>query len=463
MVRLFNVYFPRRMFFLAITECVVICLALVAAIFLCLGSAAQTALAYQHAYLKIALVGVICFFCIYYSDVYDGAIVASPREFASYLIMGLGMSSLCLAALYYVFPACQICRGFAAVGILLIGISLIGFRQIFFAFNTSTRFTESAVILGEGPLAQIISNQLRARPELGFRLAGYIGREWESEPEIEGTQHLGGIEDLSRVVSQNKIQRIIVAMQDRRGMMPVKELLNLRMKGIQIDYGTALLERVSGRIELDDLHPSWLIFREGFPLRHAYWSLRGVVSKVLALSLSILSLPLIPFIMVLIKLSSPGPVLYHQKRVGLRGKIFYCYKFRTMRADAEADCGPTWACDNDPRITRVGRILRITRLDEIPQLWNVLRGDMAFVGPRPERPEFIAQLSEEIPYYQLRHAVRPGITGWAQVRYKYGNSIKDAREKLQYDLFYIKNMSLTLDCWIVFQTIKTVLLSKGAL
>ena len=175
-----------------------------------------------------------------------------------------------------------------------------------------------------------------------------------------------------------------------------------------------------------------------------------------------MTLPLIPIIVLLIKWNSPGPALYRQKRVGLRDEVFNCYKFRTMRADAEADSGPTWACENDSRVTRVGRFLRSTRLDEIPQMWNVLKGDMAFVGPRPERPEFIEELSQEIPYYHLRHIIKPGITGWAQIRYKYGNSVKDAKEKLKYDLFYVKNMSVGLDLWIVFQTVKTVLLEKGA-
>jgi sugar transferase (PEP-CTERM system associated) len=463
MIRLFNVYFPRRTFFLAIAEAAVICLALVTAVFLCLGTNAGLAFRSQHASWKIALVGMICLSCIYYSDVYDTAIVTNPREFPSRLIRGLGMASLFLAALYYAFPVCEVCRGFVVFGICLIGFSIIAFRQAFFALNSSERLAEPALLLGEGRLAESVAKEIQTRPELGLRLVGYLGKQWDSESESEITPRLGGLEDLSSVVKRAQIQRIIVVMRDRRSKLPVHELLSLRMQGVQVDYGTGLLEKFSGQIEVGDLDPSWLVFGEGFPLRPAYWSLRGIVSKLLALSLSILTLPLIPIVAILIKLSSPGPVLYRQKRVGLRDQVFYCYKFRTMRADAEADCGPTWASDNDPRITPIGRILRVTRLDEIPQLWNVLMGDMAFVGPRPERPEFIAQLSNEIPYYHLRHVVRPGITGWAQVRYKYGNSIDDAREKLKYDLFYIKNMSVSLDIWIVFQTVKTVLFGKGAL
>jgi len=190
--------------------------------------------------------------------------------------------------------------------------------------------------------------------------------------------------------------------------------------------------------------------------------MRRVVSLLAAAILLLLVLPVIPFVILAIKFDSPGPVMYRQKRIGLGGKVFYCYKFRTMRQDAEADRGATWATDDDPRITRVGRFLRMVRLDEIPQLWCVLKGDMGFVGPRPERPEFVEWLAEEIPFYEVRNTVRPGITGWAQVRYKCGNTLEDAKVKLQYDLYDIKNMSLGLDLMIIFQTIKIVLIGRGA-
>jgi exopolysaccharide biosynthesis polyprenyl glycosylphosphotransferase len=222
------------------------------------------------------------------------------------------------------------------------------------------------------------------------------------------------------------------------------------------------LEKTSGKIGIDGLYPSWLIFGDGFNSRPGFLVLHRLVSMVASLVLSVLSLPLLPLIALSIKISSPGPVLYRQKRVGENGTIFTCFKFRTMRRDAEADTGPTWAGDDDPRITLVGRVLRLTRLDEIPQLWNVLRGDMSFVGPRPERPEFVEWLVREIPYYRLRHVIAPGITGWAQIRYQYGNSVEDAKEKLQYDLFYIKNRSIGLDLLILFDTIKICLLGRGA-
>ena len=234
------------------------------------------------------------------------------------------------------------------------------------------------------------------------------------------------------------------------------------MQGVKIEEATTYLEKMSGKIEVENLYPSWLVFGEGFRLGSTLLLARRILSVIISLVGLILALPLFPLIVLAIRLDSKGPVFYTQARVGKAGRVFNVVKFRTMRQDAEAANGPQWSGDNDPRITRIGRFLRSSRLDEIPQLWCVLKGDMAFVGPRPERPEFVEWLSHEIPYYGVRHMVRPGLTGWAQVKYKYGSTVEDAREKLQYDLFYIKNASIGLDLLIVFQTVKTVLLRRGA-
>ena len=242
----------------------------------------------------------------------------------------------------------------------------------------------------------------------------------------------------------------------------MEELLKLRMDGVKIEEATSWLEKISGKIEIENLYPSWLMFNEGFRRSTVFIVVRRGLSVFISLVGLLLTLPLLPLIILAVKLDSEGPVFYTQTRVGKRGRLFKVVKFRTMRQDAEAANGPQWADNDDPRVTRVGRFLRTARLDEIPQLWCVLKGDMAFVGPRPERPEFIELLSKEIPYYGVRHMVRPGITGWAQIKYKYGSTIEDAREKLQYDLYYIKNASIGLDLLIMFQTIKTVLLLRGA-
>jgi len=239
-------------------------------------------------------------------------------------------------------------------------------------------------------------------------------------------------------------------------------MLQLRLNGVKMEEATSWLEKISGRIEVDNLYPSWLIYADGFRFSATFLVLRRLIAILASGILLLVVLPVIPFVILAIKLDSRGSVLYRQQRVGLAGKVFHCFKFRTMRQDAESDTGPTWAGDDDPRITRVGKFLRKSRLDEIPQLWCVVKGDMAFVGPRPERPEFVEMLSKVIQYYPVRSAVRPGITGWAQVKYKYGNTVEDSKEKLQYDLYYIKNASLGLDLMIMFQTVKIVLLGRGA-
>jgi sugar transferase (PEP-CTERM system associated) len=311
-------------------------------------------------------------------------------------------------------------------------------------------------VLGTGERALRLVQGLRSRGDLAIDVVGWTGN-------VEGALTRDAVAShLMELVHEQDIHRVIVAMPDRRGTLPVHELLQLRLGGAKIEEATSWLEKMTGRIEVENLYPSWLIFAEGFRTTPFFLMLRRLVSFLASLVLLLVVLPVIPFVILAIKLDSKGPVLYRQKRVGRGGVTFYCYKFRTMRQDAEADTGPTWAGDDDPRITRVGKFLRSSRLDEIPQLWNVVKGDMAFAGPRPERPEFVDWLTKEIPYYPVRHVVRPGITGWAQVKYKYGNTIEDAREKLQYDLYYIKNASIGLDLMIMFQTVKIVLLGRGA-
>jgi sugar transferase (PEP-CTERM system associated) len=333
---------------------------------------------------------------------------------------------------------------------------LLGWRGAYAWIVQQPYFRERVYVLGTGDRALRLLNGLRQRSELGIEVVGWTGNIEGALTRETVATHLVGL------AREKGVHRVIVAMPDRRGTLPVEALLELRLGGVKVEEATSWLEKISGRIEVEELYASWMIFAEGFRFSTVFRVVRRGLNFALALVGLILSLPLLPFIWLAVKLDSPGQVLYRQKRVGKRGTQFYCYKFRTMRKDAEADTGATWAADDDPRITRVGKVLRVTRLDEIPQLWCVLKGDMHFVGPRPERPEFVEWLSKEIPYYGVRHAVRPGITGWAQVQYKYGNTLEDAREKLQYDLFYIKNASVGLDLLILFQTIKIVLLGRGA-
>jgi sugar transferase (PEP-CTERM system associated) len=258
------------------------------------------------------------------------------------------------------------------------------------------------------------------------------------------------------------VDRVVVSLSDARGKLPMEKLLEMKLNGVSFDHLASVYEEYTGKIAVENLRPSWLIFSSGFRKSAIVGSLKRAIDFVAAAVGLILAAPLMLLVGAAIRLASPGPALYHQERVGRDGQLFTVHKFRSMRLDAEAATGAVWASADDPRITPLGRMLRRTRLDELPQLWNVLRGDMSFVGPRPERPEFVRQLTEQIPYYGQRHIVRPGLTGWAQVRYTYGASVEDAMMKLQYDLYYIKNLSLALDLFILFSTIKTVLLRRGA-
>jgi sugar transferase (PEP-CTERM system associated) len=368
----------------------------------------------------------------------------------------LGFVALALSAIGFLFPEFLPGNGSALVGLVILTCTLFCWRGAYGWLVKQPFLRERVYVLGTGERAERLVNGLRARATMGIEVVGWTG-------DVAGELTRESVAShLLALTGGEGVHRVIVAMPDRRGTLPVEELLDLRLEGVKVEEATSWLERISGRIEVEQLYPSWLIFAEGFRFSSFFRLVRRLLNFSVALIALVVSLPLLPFIVLAVKLGSPGPVLYRQQRVGRRGKVFYCYKFRTMRPDAEADTGATWAADDDPRITREGKFLRISRLDEIPQLWCVLKGDMHFVGPRPERPEFVEWLSKEIPYYGVRHVVRPGITGWAQVQYKYGNTLDDAREKLQYDLFYIKNASIGLDMLIMFQTIKIVLLGRGA-
>jgi sugar transferase (PEP-CTERM system associated) len=457
-IRIFNLYVPTRLLVLLGGEVVAICASFWLAIRIRFGSASDITFYDEHVFWKIVAIAALALICSHYLELYDLQQLTKPSETYSRILMLLGIVCLLLAGLTYLFPWFSVGRGVFLIGICILSLTWMSWRWAYGRLISFPLMREHVYLVGRGERATRIAEAIRTRGELGMDIAGWAG---EIATDQLTRDSLGEV--LLETARKRSVQRVIVALDDRRSRMPVQELLELRMRGILVEDGAALLEKISGQIEVDTLRPSALIFSDGFRLRPKHWLTRDFVSTIWALGLSIMTLPLIPIIALLIKLTSPGPVLYRQKRVGFRNRVFNCYKFRTMCADAEADSGPTWACDDDPRVTKVGKFLRATRLDEIPQLWNVLRGDMEFVGPRPERPEFIEQLSAQIPYYRLRHVVRPGITGWAQVNYKYGNSVNDSKEKLKYDLFYIKNMSLGLDFWILFQTVKTVLFGEGAL
>ena len=456
MIRLFNVYYPVRTLILLVGEALVVSTSFLVAIWLVFAEDSYLVLNFQYGYYQILFITCIVLLFSHWFDLYDATSLSARWDQIFRLLLVLGLVAFSLAAVGFLFPHAVPAGDSGLLGLLILTVGLFIWRSTYTWLSQQPYLRERVYVLGTGERAQRLVQGLRSRSELGVEVVGWSGN-------LEGALTLEAIAShLTQTAREGRVHRVIVAMPDRRGTIPVQELLLLRLRGVKIEEAASWLEKMSGKIEVEQLYPSWLIFADGFRFRAGWMLLRRSFSLLASAVLLILVLPLIPFIMLAIKLDSPGPILYRQKRVGRAGVTFHCYKFRTMRQDAEADTGATWANDDDPRITSAGRVLRITRLDEIPQLWCVLKGDMAFVGPRPERPEFVEWLTREIPYYGVRHVVRPGITGWAQVRYKYGNTLEDAREKLQFDLFYIKNASVGLDLLVMFETIKIVLLGRGA-
>jgi sugar transferase (PEP-CTERM system associated) len=471
LIRFLHTYIPTRTLLLGISEACLISLALVVSALARLGAGeAGVMLTYQYGSLKILFVAVAFLTCMYYFDLYDSAIVSNRREALVRLIQVMGVAYIVLGLLYYLYPPVKLGRGIFHLGFLFAGLLLLLWRRLFSALNSTQRLAERVVILGDGPLAKSLLHEIETRPELGIRVAGRsprLGNEnYPSNKERGETPNILAQTSYCEALSLDRevrgIDRIVVAMDERRGMLPVNSLLSLKNHGVQVQDGNDVYESITGKVPIESIRLSWLLFSPGCYSSRLFLVYKRVASLVTSTIGLLLSLPLLPFVVLAIKISSPGKILYRQNRVGREGVVFRCYKFRTMHSDAEVDSGPTWARDDDPRITRVGSFLRKTRMDEIPQLWNVLKGDMSLVGPRPERPEFVAELNQKIPYYHLRHSVRPGITGWAQVLYKYGSSVEDAKEKLRYDLYYVKNASAGLDLLIILNTIKIVLLGRGA-
>jgi sugar transferase (PEP-CTERM system associated) len=454
-IRLFKVYYPLRTLVLLAGEALIVWMSFVLGTML-RSQDSWLLLNVEGGYFKILAITGVVLLISYWLDLYDSSSLGENWEQGMRLLLVMGFVAVLLSAVGFMFPNFMPGNGSALFGLIILTFTLFCWRGAYCWMVKQPFLRERVYVLGTGERAERLVKGLRERSTLGIEVVGWTGNVEGELTRESVASHLVGL------ARDEGVHRVIVAMPDRRGTLPVEELLDLRLGGVKVEEATSWLEKISGRIEVDQLYPSWLIFAEGFRFSSFFRLVRRLLNFSVALIALLLSLPLLPFIVLAVKLGSPGPALYRQQRVGRRGKVFYCYKFRTMRQDAEADTGATWAADDDPRITRVGKFLRASRLDEIPQLWCVLKGDMHFVGPRPERPEFVEWLSKEIRYYGVRHMVRPGITGWAQVQYKYGNTLDDAREKLQYDLFYIKNASIGLDLWIMFQTIKIVLLGRGA-
>lgn len=457
MIRLFNVYYPTRAIVLLLCEALIVGGSFLLATIIILGPDTYIALNYQDGALKIAGVTGLTLLCSYYFDLYEPQSISARWEIYFRILLVLGFLSMLLSGITYVFPDVAIARYVMPLGLTLLTASLVAWRSAYEWVIGQPMFRERVYVLGAGESAQNIVRMIRTRKDVGMEVIGSGAASLDKTERREA--FTAALQSLTGPKPQ--VDRVIVAIEDRREELPVRELLRLRFDGVVIEEAGALMERLTGKLQLDQLHPSSFIYATGFRLKPSQQITRRIVSTLAAAIGLLLFLPFFPIVVLCVRISSPGPIFFRQTRVGLRGRNFTVLKFRTMRRDAEAG-GAKWATKNDPRITRVGMFLRKCRIDEIPQLWNVLRGDMGFVGPRPERPEFVPLLSSEMPYYHLRHMIRPGLTGWAQVRYGYGSTIEESRHKLEFDLYYLKHMSLGLDLLIMFETIKTIVRRRGA-
>jgi sugar transferase (PEP-CTERM system associated) len=414
---------------------------------------------------RASLIGAVLQICLHYSDLYALRTLADRRDLFIRLLQALGAASVILAFFYYWIPTLIIGRGVFVIASVFIVALVVGWRVVFEWLSLRLAPAERLLIVGTSSAAVDLARELfERRQELGVELVGFV----DPEPARVGTPLInpgviGTVAEIPAIVRQRRVDRVVVSLADARGKLSMDQLLEMKLNdGVRFDHLASVYEDYTGKIAVENLRPSWLIFSEGFRKSRRVAAVKRASDVVLAVAGLALTAPVMALVAAAMKLTSPGPVFYHQRRVGRDGQVFTIHKFRSMRTDAEQGTGAVWSRSGDPRVTPIGRFLRRTRFDELPQLWNVLKGHMSVVGPRPERPEFVSDLTKSLPFYGQRHAVRPGVTGWAQVRHAYGSSVEDALQKLQYDLFYIKHMSLALDMFIVLSTVKTVLVRRGS-
>jgi sugar transferase (PEP-CTERM system associated) len=465
MIRLFNQYVAIKSVFLVILESLVVALSLVCAVSLRFWgnpSAFESIVLKPFFVVQVLVVVMTIQMCCYYNNFYDFHTLRRRQEEFIGLGQSVGQACVMLGILYFAAPDLMLGRGILLIGVLLAAPLIALSRVALDSSWSNVALKQRVLILGTGELAGALVRQFALRPDLNLSIVGFlhVGRSPEKTTPFTGYKVLGGIEDLTSAVRTANADKIIVALDERRQILPVRELVRLRMEGIVVEDAQTAMTALSGRVCLDTVQPSWFVFSGGFRRSRIMLVVKRLLDIVCATLGLVLALPVMAITALAILLDSGRPVFYLQRRVGRANRCFNVIKFRSMGTDAE-EGGARWASAGDHRVTRVGGFLRKYRLDEFPQFINVLRGDMSFVGPRPERPEFVEQLRSEIPYYDERHTVRPGITGWAQVQYEYGATVEAAFHKLEYDLFYLKNMSTMFDIMIMAHSVRTVLSGKG--
>jgi sugar transferase (PEP-CTERM system associated) len=462
MLRFFKQYYPIRNIFFVVGEGVFIYIAVLFASWVIINPDSFTLGSLLSR--KASLIAFVCMICLYFNDVYDLQITNSYLELGIRLFQALGASSIILAFVYFLFQEMIIGKGIFFITVFFSMILIVLWRFLYKMVLNHGLFDQNIIILGSDGLGKKITNEIIKRKDCGYKVSFVI---MEHQDDLSSYHGLPVIykekyEGLCQMTQKLGIKKIILALKEKRGAFPTRELLNCRIGGIDILEGNSFYEMLTGKLPVEQVNPGWLIFSEGFKKSFIKHLLKRFTDISFSFILLVMFLPIILATAIIVKIDSTGPVFFLQERVGQKRKIYRIFKFRSMIIDAEKKSGPVWAQSNDDRITRFGKFIRKWRIDEIPQLWNVLKGDMSFAGPRPERYYFVKKLEEVIPYYGQRFSVKPGVTGWAQVSYGYGASVEDAVEKLNYDLFYIKNMSIFMDLIIVLRTIKTVLFGKGA-
>jgi sugar transferase (PEP-CTERM system associated) len=411
---------------------------------------------------RFGLVVLVTVVALYYNELYDAHILRHHQDVIVRLVPAVGVIFLVLAVVYYLDPDLSLGRGIAALAAPTILCFAVAWRWLLESSGVLGTGAERLLLLGTGQTGITLVREIIARPELNLKVVGFLDEHGQNiGKSLVNPRIIGGTADLERITHEEKIDRVILSLAERRGRTPVSELLRLKFDGIGVQDAESLYESISGRIMLENLWPSWLILSKGF--RKPAWMRFQKRALDITVSVIVLALlwPILLLVALAILLETGRPVLFRQERVGMKGVPFQILKFRSMYQNAEAN-GPVWAASADNRITKLGRLLRKYRLDELPQLFNVLRGEMSLVGPRPERPVFCNMLAEQIPYYTLRHSIRPGITGWAQVRYQYSASVEETKTKLEFDIFYVKHLSMLLDFAILFETAKVMIYGHGS-
>jgi sugar transferase (PEP-CTERM system associated) len=462
MIRLFRVFVPGSVVALLLSEAVLICTCYVLAAFFVLDGDPEVFLLYDNGWARIVLVVLCLMLAIYFQDLYTQLRIKSKIVLFQQVGLALGGAFLAQALLVYLGLRDLFLPTWIMISGSALTLSLLPLWRILYAGVVIKAIgSERILFLGASSLAREISAYLVAHPENGLIAIGCV-EDVERAGEIADLKVLGKVADLRRVVDQWKPDRIVVGMEERRGRLPVNQLLDIRLAGTLVEDASNTCEATLQRISTSDLRPAQLIFSSELGPHPSRVMLQSIYSMTIAVFAAVLAAPVMLLVAAAVRLSSRGPALLRQQRVGKDNVPFTLYKFRSMYQNAEAGSGAVWAQKDDPRITLAGKWLRKLRLDELPQLLNVLRGEMSIVGPRPERPEFVVELEKRIPYYRQRHCIKPGITGWAQINHKYGDTVEDSIAKLEYDLYYIKNLAPALDAYIMFQTAKVMLLSRGS-